>query len=201
MIDRVAQELGLILSKKGPYLKVEGPSNKHRIYVMESKFLGRIDTTLDVLGQPGTTQLNQPNGSIRCHIEPNLEHLETFLRMLGDSSLGKQVPNKHRPFGAVKQPSRTPRPTAQPVQVEDVQPVEYIAEGGTLAERIEMIKAGVRRAKIRLLVEEKGMTREEAEAHLDRRVEDGDRAAEELAQARQEAEVKDIIRETGVEVS
>lgn len=202
VIDRVAQELGLLLTPKGQFLKIEGPTNKQRIYVQQSKMLGRIDTTLDVLGQPGTIQLSTPNGSIRCHIEPTLEYLESFLRMLGDSSVEKQVINKPRPFGATKQPTRTPRPTATPIRMDEIvvehEPKEYIAEGGTLEQRLQAIKDGVRRAKVRALVENKGISEEEANDILDGKIQED--AATDQAVASGKAEVTELLKETGVEV-
>lgn len=204
VIDRVAEELKLLVNKASGFLKIEGPTNKHRIYVMESKKLGRIDTTLDLpKDDPAYVALSGPNGAIRCHIAPDLAHLERCLRMLGDASLDKQVSNKPRPFGVQAQPktpARTPRPTAPVVDVAAViQKSAVKVDGLTLEERLEYIRKSSQRAKVRLLVEERGLPEELAERVVKGEIE-LDEALQNIAGA-EATTVNEVLAESGVEVS
>lgn len=206
LVDRIAQEKGLLVNETSGFLKVQGPTNKHRIYIQKSKMLKRIDCTLPVgtfdasgVGDPGTLPLSAPNGSITCHIVPELAHLERFLLMLADGNMGTQVPNKPRPFAANKVPARRqPRAVAPPVNEFDVGPTEYIAAGGTLDERLSRIASGARKARIRNLMENRGISEEEAIAILDRKVEEEDVVASQTAA--NELQTGEVMREAGIEV-
>ena len=207
-IDSVAQELGLLVAETSGFIKVQGPTNRHRIYVQRSRSLGRIDTTLpsadaDGAPMPGTKGLSAPNGSVTCHVEPTLEWLEFHLRRLGDASLGTQVPNKPRPFAATKQPARKPKAMAAPVPEEELEPVP---EGGSLKDRVATIRSRARLARINRVkenFEKYGFTRpptdEEAAAIIDGKV-----SAEDLVEATSNAaasELDETLEEAGIEVS
>jgi hypothetical protein len=204
LIDKVAQELGLLVTPTTGFIKVQGPTNKHRIYVQRARTLGRIDTTLpntNADGTPvqGTRGLNAPNGSVTCHIEPTLEWLEFHLRRLGDGSLGTQVPNKPRPFAATKQPARKPKAVAAPIPTEAVEP---IPEGGSLKDRLKVIHSRVREAKINMILENPEkyglVTRDEAAAIVDKKVEPSE--FKEVSDNAERAELNEVLAETGIEV-
>lgn len=168
VIDRVAQELGLLVADTSGFIKVQGPSNKHRIYVQKSRTLNRIDTTLVLpTDDPAYKALSAPNGSISSHVTPDLEQLERVLRMLGDSSLTTQVANKPRPFAATKAPAaRKPKPTDEPVSEVKLEPVP---EGGSLKDRLEAIRDGARQARIRRYMENHDLSQDEAELVADKK--------------------------------
>lgn len=200
-IDKVAKELGLIVGGTATFIKVEGPTNKHRIYVQKSRSLGRIDFTIDLpTDDPAYKQLGAPNGSIRCHIVPDLEQLERCLRMLGDSALGKQVPNKPRPFAATKQPIRKPKAIAAPIPEEALAPVP---EGGVLKDRLAHLHARAREARINMLLENPEtygeMTRDDAAQHVDDRTDLRELADSYRAQLA--AQTASELAEVGIEVS
>lgn len=167
VIDRVAQELGLLVADTSGFVKVQGPTNKHRIYVQKSRALNRIDTTLVIpTDDPAYKPLAAPNGSISSHITPDLEQLERALRMLGDATLTTQVANKPRPFAVSKQsPVRKPKPTDAPVEVK----LEPVPEGGTLKDRLEAIRQSARKARMRRYVENNNLTEDEAELVADKK--------------------------------
>ena len=171
VIDRVSQELGLLNKDTSGFIKVEGPTNKHRVYVQMSRMLNRIDFTVDLpTDDPMYKQMANPNGSIRCHVVPTLENLERALRMLGDASLAVQVPNKPRPFAPTKTPVRRPKPVSMPVPEAALIPV-IDGERLALAARLERIKERVRAAKIARILENPDefgqVTAEEAAAMVD----------------------------------
>ena len=208
VIERVAQELGLLVGDTSFGKKIQGPSNKHRIYVQKGQCLGRIDTTLPLeQDDPAYVQLNAPNGSIRCHVRPDLEQLERCLRMLAESSLETQVPNKPRPFAASKAPgARRPKAMATPVPAEALKEVAVDRDRAGLEGRIAAIKAASRSARIRMVLENPEkygvLSESEAEALVDGRfganVEIADVA--EAARNASLAETNDILEEAGIEV-
>lgn len=153
LIDRICAELGFHTSEKSAFLKIECPSTRHRMYVSMSKTLGHIDTTLPVKGEPGTYPLSKHNGSITCHIEPDLESLERYMRMLADGSMGKQTINRPRPMAIVRGPAaRAPKPVtaAQPAAGGDRRHPDLVA-------KLEALKERQRKAKERRRLEEQGI--------------------------------------------
>lgn len=201
VIDRVAQEIGLLVSNTSGFIKVQGPTNKHRIYIQKSRSLGRIDFTVDLASDdPAYKQLTAPNGSVKCHVVPDLTQLERCLRMLGDSSLGTQVPNKPRPFAPTKQPARKPKAVAAPVPEEALVPVP---EGGPLKDRIAVIKNRAREARINMILENADkygeMSYEDAAQLVDDKVDL--RELEEQRRNQNAAELAETLAETGVEVA
>lgn len=201
VIDRVKNELGLLEAHTSGFIKIQGPNNRHRIYVQKSKRLGRIDFTVDLpADDPAYKQLEAPNGSIKCHIVPTLEQLERCLRMLGDPSLGTQVPNKPRPFAATKQPARKPKAVAAPVAEEVIEPVPKDRE---LKDRLSQIKDRVERARAMMIVENPDIygshTFDEALDLVQRKVDLSELKAQ--AQAEKNQEVADVLAETGIEVA
>lgn len=202
LVDRIAQEHGLLVGSTKAFLKVEGPTNKHRIYIQLTKKLGRIDTTLPLpAGEPGTRGLESPNGSVTCHIEPDLAHLERFLLMLADGSVGSLVTNKPRPFAPSKAPARRPTPIAAPVAPEELEDESTKDDDDPkmveLANRLDEIKRRSRAARIRRLMEDRSCSREEAEEALDGRTLS---EAIEWLDSRVSLETRDAIREAGIEV-
>jgi hypothetical protein len=203
LIDRVSSELGLLQNPTSGFLKVEGPTNKHRIYVQKSRTLSRIDTTLPLAADdPAYKALSNPNGSISCHVQPTLEQLERCLRMLGDASLAKQVPNKPRPFAVNKPPAaRKPKAVAAAVPMDATKP-EQLVDGESLKGRLESIRDRARLARINKILENPEkygtMSFDEAAAIVDGKV---DASAHAEAQANQVAsELTDVVAEAGIEV-
>lgn len=200
LIDRMVEKHGLLVKgQDAGYLILTGPTNKHRVCIQNTKFLGRIDTTLPVKGQEGTEDLKAHNGAITCHIVPDLKWLEHYLDMLGDGGVSKQVTNHPRPFAVQKSsagPKRTPRAVAAPLEEDVGAPSEYIAEGGTLKDRLAEIAARGKRARIRMYVEEKGMTQEEAEAVVYGRIDESD--VEEARSNAHSSELNELSREAGL---
>lgn len=200
VIDRVAQELGLLVNPTSGFIKIQGPSNKHRVYVQKSRTLNRIDSTLPIpADDPAYKPLAAPNGSIVCHVTPDLEQLERALRMLGDSTLGTQTPNKPRPFAANKAPAaRKPKPTAEPVEVK----IAPVPQGGSLKERLEKIRESARKARVQRVLQDPekygAMAEDEAEALIDSKVSLEEFAANRMAQT--SVEIADIQAETGIHV-
>lgn len=201
LIDRVAQELGLLVADTSGFIKVQGPTSKHRIYVQRSRTLNRVDTTLPIpADDPAYKGLSSPNGSIACHVQPDLEQLERALRMLADPAFGTQTPNKPRPFAASKAPAaRKPKPVAEPVEEARIVPVP---EGGDLKTRLAKIKEGARRGRIQRILDnpEKygAMSEAEAEELIDSKVSLEEYAANRKAQAT--VELLDLQAETGIQL-
>lgn len=197
VIDRVAQELGLLVAETSGFIKVQGPTNKHRIYVQRSRTLNRIDTTVPIAtDDPAYKALAAPNGSIASHITPDLEQLERALRMLADATLGTQVPNKPRPFAATKAPAaRRPKPVAEPMSETVLEPVP---EGGSLKDRLAAIRDSSRKAKIRRFVENNALSEEEAEAVVSGKI-TLESLTESVDNART-AEALELLQESGIEV-
>jgi hypothetical protein len=200
VIDRVAQEVGLLVAETSGFVKVQGPTNKHRIYVQRSRTLNRIDTTLpipaDDLAYKG---LAAPNGSISCHVQPDLEQLERALRMLADPAFSTQVPNKPRPFAATKAPAaRRPKPVEEPMAESDLEPASDMPSVKDLKDRIAKIRASAKAAKVRRYVENNGLSEADAESVVDgvvtleSLIESVDNAAS--------AEALDVLAESGIEV-
>lgn len=205
VIDRVAQELGLLQKPTSGFLKVEGPTNKHRVYVQKSRSLGRIDCTIDLpTDDPAYKQLSAPNGSVKCHVVPDLVQLERVLRMLGDSNLGVQVPNKPRPFAATKQPPRKPKAVAAPVPEEALEPAIDFGDGQvmTMKDRALHIRDRARAARANMLLENADkygeMTYEEAYEHVVRKTDLAELA--EAHRARLTAETQEVLAEAGIEI-
>jgi hypothetical protein len=206
LIDRVAQELGLLVDDSKSFgRKVEGPSNKHRMYVQKGRFLGRIDTTLPLdPADPAYVQMGSPNGSIRCHVKPDMEQLERCLRMLADTGLNTQVPNKPRPFAATKaSQSRRPKAVAAPVPPEVIRDVPVDPARKLLEDRVALIRASARAARIRMVMENPEkygvLTEEEATALVDGR---GKVDTVELIEATRNAavaEASEAMSEAGIE--
>lgn len=210
VLDRVAQELGLVVSDTSFGKKVEGPGNKHRMYIQKGRFLGRVDTTVD-LGPDDAAyvQLAAPNGSVKCHVKPDLEQLERCLRMLGDASLGTQVPNKPRPFAATKAPSpRRPKAVATPVPAEALKEVAIDPAKKLLADRVALIHARARAARVRMILENPEkygeLSEAEAEALVDGRgTQSADDALDVVEAVRNSsiAVTTEVIDEAGLEVT
>ncbi len=198
LIDRVAQELGLLVGETSGFIKVQGPTNKHRIYVQRSRTLNRIDITIAIpTDDPAYKPLSAPNGSVACHVVPDLEQLERALRMLADASIGTQVPNKPRPFAATKAPAaRKPKPVSEPM--EETVSSEPKLEGLTLKQRLKAIADSSRRAKIRKYTDE-GLSEEEAEAIVSGKV--TAKEVHEAADLAAAAELNDVVSESGIEVT
>jgi hypothetical protein len=197
VIDRVAQELGLLVKDTTGFIKIQGPANKHRVYVQRSIKMNRIDTTLAIpTDDPAYKPLTAPNGSVSCHVVPDLEQLERALRMLADDSIGTQVPNKPRPFAATKAtPARKPKPVSDPVDLSSVD--EPKLDGVSLKDRLKAIRDSNRRARVRRYTDD-GMTEDEAEA-----VVSGKMTADEVRDARvisTHAELNEIATESGIEI-
>lgn len=156
LVNRIAPELGVQVLEKAGYIQVKA-ANGHRVNIQKSKTLGHIDTTLDVLGQEGTLPLkNGPgsNGSIIARIEPTLELLERFVRMLPDAGPAKKASGP-RPF-AVRQAvaPRKPTPVVEPTAAKEG---PYAGKPAELASRLETIAERARLAKKRRLMEEQGI--------------------------------------------
>lgn len=202
VIDRVAAELGLLVAETSGFVKVQGPSTRHRIYVQRSRVLNRIDTTLPIAADdPAYAPLSSPNGSIVCHIRPDLAQLERCLRMLADTAIATQVPNKPRPFAATKAPpSRRPEAVAAPVPPEALSMPKV--DGKTLKERLEIIRDRARLARINRILENPDkygeMSFDEAAVLIDERV-DLAALAEERAHAARAMTDRELA-ESGVEV-
>lgn len=199
VIDRVAQTKGLLVNETSGFVKIQSPTNKHRIYVQRSKTLNRIDTTLPIpADDPAHKPLSTPNGAIACHVQPDLVQLERALDMLCDPSFATQVSNKPRPFAATKAPApRKPKPTAEPVEEVKLVPVP---EGGSLEERLARIRDRARLARVNRLLENPEkygeLTQEEAEELIDSKVNLEDFAHD--RKAKLQAETADIIAEAGL---
>ncbi len=201
LADRLCQELGIHRKDTAGFFQFIGPTTKHRLYVQKSQTLNRIDFTIDLPSDdPMYKQLGTPNGSIKCHIVPTLENVERALRMLVDTSVGTQVPNKPRPFAATKAPApRKPKPLAEPVPEARLEPVP---PGGSLKDRLAKIHASARKARIRRILEnpEQYGTLSEDEAA---EIVDGKAKPEEvkeLADASAAAELSQLVEETGIQL-
>lgn len=208
VVDRVAQELGLLVAETSFGRKVQGPTNRHRMYIQKGQFLGRIDFTVPLEpDDPAYVQLGAPNGSIKCHVRPDLEQLERCLRMLADSALDVQVPTKARPFAATKAPpARKPKAVAAPVPAEALKEVPVDPGQTALRSRIAQIKAQARRARIQMVLENPErygrLSEAEAEALVDGRYGDNVQA-EDVADAARNAEqaaTSEALDEAGIEV-
>lgn len=210
LIERLAQELGLLVSDTSFGKKVQGPGNRHRMYVQKGVFLGRIDTTVPIPNDdPAYVGLTSHIGNIHCHVTPNLEQLERVLRMLADSSLEKQVVSRPRPFAPTKAPrSRQPKPVVEPVPAAELEePItgERDPREVMLAERVAAIRQQARAARIRMVLENPEkygrLSEEEAAALVDGRgrVETDDLV--EAARNTVSAETREVLEETGIEVA
>ncbi len=206
VVDRIAAEVGLIVSSTSGFTKIQSPGNKHRMYIQKCAGFGRIDSTLpqhDGTGAtfPGTRPLNAPNGSITHHVESTFEHLEFHMRRLADSTISTQVPNKPKPFAATKQPARKLHAVAAPVPELEAEPV-VVPEGGTLKDRLASIAARSRLARVNRLMENDqtgSLTLEEAEA-----VVDGKTTMSIVTEAKSNAssaELGELVAESGIEVA
>lgn len=174
LVRRIAPELGVQVLEKAGYLQLKA-ANGHRVNIQRSKTLGHIDTTLDVLGQEGTLPLkNGPgsNGAIMARIEPTLELLERYMRMLPGAGAVKKAAGP-RPF-SVRQAVAPRKPTAlteaTPVPAKEGQ---YAGKPAELAERLETIAKRHRAAKVRRYVEE-GIDQATAEAIVDGKIDPSD---------------------------
>ncbi len=201
VVDRVAQELGLLVADTSGFIKVQGPTTKHRVYVQKSQKLNRIDFTHPLPSDdPMYKPLSNPNGSIACHVVPTLDNLERVLRMLTDPSLGTQTPNKPRPFAATKAPApRKPKPVAEPVLEARLEP---IPPGGSLKDRLAKIHASARKARIRRIMENPeqygSLSEDEAAAIVDGKAKPED--VKEAADNSAAAELASIVEETGLQL-
>lgn len=201
VVDRLAKELGLLVGSTSACHKVEGPVNKHRIYIFKAKALGRIDFTMSLdATDPAFAEAVGDNGAIRCKIKPDLVQLERCLRMLGDATAVTQVSNKPKPFAATKNAGpRTPKPTAKPTQIEVEEVPEPVGDDGqTLLQRLGKISDRLRAAKVNRLIDEHGLTQDEAEAVLDKRLDLEDVLA--THQAADHSDVMQFTHEAGIEV-
>lgn len=207
LIDRVCAEVGNRTVQLAQFLKIENPTTKQRIVVKYGKTLGQIDTTLPVSGQPGTYGLSKPNGSITCHIEPSLDALERFIRMLADPATAHQVTNRPKPFAFVKGPA--PRTPASAVQ--QASPSTMVIRPGAqakskqeqdrhdeLVSRVNYLKQRRRVAQARMLEEERGVPHDIADM-----VAQGKLTVDEAIDAARNAsssELVDVLADTGIEV-
>lgn len=102
-----AEANGLSVKEQKGYFQFKNPSTGHRLVVAkQGKAVTRIDTTLEVLGQPGTRDLEAPNGRITCHIDADLD---TVMHYLGILAHGQ---DKLRP------PMRKAKAEAAPVEAQ-----------------------------------------------------------------------------------
>ncbi len=198
LVRRLAQEVGYVVQDKAGYWQARGPSG-HRINVQRSKSLGHIDTTLPVLGQEGTLPLkNGPgsNGSIVARIEPTLENLERYLRMLNDPGLDKKVARGPRPFAVRTGPApRKPVPVATQASV-GASPADPNANRPPeLRERLKRIADRHAIAKQRRLMEEQGLDPDTAMAVAIGNLDEAE--AVEAAATGQRAEVAELISSDG----
>jgi hypothetical protein len=157
-VRKLAVELGIEVLEKAGYLQIKSP-NGHRINIQRSKTLGHVDTTMDVLGQEGTLPLkNGPgsNGSIVARIEPSLELVEKFMRMLPGAGAAKKASGP-RPF-SVRQAVAPRKPMPQATsQTETEREGPYAGKPSELASRLEVIAERARKARKRRLMEEQGV--------------------------------------------
>lgn len=206
-IETVAKELGLLHTDTSGFIKVQGPTNKHRLYVQKSKHLGRIDCTIDLPSDDPAFKQPFPNGSVKCQVVPTLEQLERALRMLGDPNIGTQVPNKPRPFAATKAPpARKPKAVSPTVPLEALEEVPDSAGGPSKVElqnRLKALKARSRLAKIRRIMENPEqyghLSEEEAAAIVDGKVAQSD--MDEAGRNAEAADLRETLAETGIEVA
>lgn len=209
VVDRVAQELGLLVSDTSFGKKIKGPNNKQRLYVQKGLYLGRIDTTLELTpDDPAYVQLQNPNGSIHCHVRPTLEQLERCLRMLADPSISTQTVNRVRPGAVSKAPTaHRPKPVAAPIPEEALKEISVDPARAALADRIAAIARSARAARIRMVLENSekygNLTEAEAEALVDGRFGQGVQASDVADAVRNSVitEANDVLEEAGIEVS
>ena len=200
LIDKLVKELGLLKSETSSATKLQGPVNKHRMYVFKSKFLGRIDFTVALpVDDPSFLDTVADNGSISCHVKPDKESLERTIRMLADDKLGVQIPNKPRPFAATRQPPpRKPKEVELPVDVRDTPSIPVGDDGRTIAQRLAEISERVRIKKIDRLMEEHGFSRDDAMAVVDKKVDLSDMM--ETRRSSSTSELNQLLSESGIEV-
>lgn len=201
IIDNISKELGLIKSETSSCYKIQGPQNKHRIYVFKSKFLGRIDATLPLSADdPAFKEPVSDLGSITCRIIPTREQLERALKMLANNEIESQVINKPKPFAASKAPAaRRPKQTDSAVEINDSVPEPVGDDGLTLGERLKSISDRTRIARINRIIEEHGVQYADAEAVVDKRI-----SLDEILSAvhsQNASEVSDFVAETGIDVN
>jgi len=203
LIDRLAGPLGLVCDNTktfGP--KVSGPSG-HKIHVQKGRFLGRIDTTLPLQpDDPDYVQLSAPNGSIRCHVRPDLSALERCLRMLADPGTETHAPARPPgPYSRPKPPpARRPRAITEPVVLKEP---EVDPERRLLEDRVAAIRAQARAARIAKVLENPDkygtLTEDQAAALVDGR---GRVEAEDLVEATRNSALSETalaLDEAGIE--
>lgn len=157
LVRRIAPDLAVQVLEKAGYLQLKA-ANGHRINIQRSKTLGYIDTTLDVLGQPGTLPLkNGPGsqGAIMARIEPTLENIETFMKALPAAEAAKKASGP-RPFSTRQPAARKPTPVATPMTTKQEEG-PYTGKPPELVARLELIAERARKAKKRKLMEEQGI--------------------------------------------
>lgn len=164
LVNRLAPELGLLVTDTAGFHKVVSSSTKHYIYIQKSRKLGVINTSLPLpKDEPGTKPLTKDNGSVTCHIVPELEHLERFLRMLSAPETPPFKAVKNRPFAVTKPPApRQPKPVAAPVPLSAIpaaapggfEPDPEDPRPAHLQARILLIKQQSRAARVRRWMEE-----------------------------------------------
>lgn len=187
LVNKLCAELGLLTRDTSSNIKVHSPLNDHNVYVQMTVTMGRIDTSLEIpVDDPLYIGLETPNGGISCHVTPNLENLEKVLRMLADPETPKKKSNKNRPFAATKKPEvRKLSTVAAPVDVSETadgtsmvdSPSHEPTPADQLQQRLADIKDRARKARINRFLDndETGlMTREQAEAIVDGRVDADD---------------------------
>jgi hypothetical protein len=105
-----AQALGLDTQVQKGFVKMSNKTTGHKLYLAkQSRKITRCETTLPVLGQPGTHELESPNGRIVCTIDPDPAVVEGFLLMLADNEIAK-LPAPKR---AAKAVAETPAPVTE----------------------------------------------------------------------------------------
>lgn len=175
LVRKLGQELGIQVLEKAGYLQVKA-ANGHRVNIQRSKTLGHVDTSLDVLGQEGTLPLkNGPgsNGAIIARIEPTLELVERFIRLLPTSEEAKKASGP-RPFSVRQAPApRRPTPVGEPHEAIAVDG-PYAGFPAELAARLDVIAERSRKAKQRRLMEEQGVPEDIALAVVMGKIDEAD---------------------------
>lgn len=96
-----AEALGLSIKEQKGYVQFKNLTTGHRMVVAkQGKAVTRIDTTLEVLGQEGTRELDAPNGRITCHIDPNPDTVAHYLAMLAESGEKLRAPKREKKVAA-----------------------------------------------------------------------------------------------------
>ena len=105
-----AEANGLSVKEQKGYFQFKNIATGHRLVVAkQGKAVTRIDTTLEVLGQPGTRELEVPNGRITCHINADLDTVMRYMEVLATSDAKLRAPAR-KP--KAEQPAAEAQPSA-----------------------------------------------------------------------------------------